>query len=132
MNDRLSESRLLYSSIKNLEVIDGTPQPMGPMSLTLRGLIYVSLYGAIEYSATQGVQAFINHLCGLNIQTKHLEQSLFTIALDSQLSSARAGSEKKNGKHDEIYFHTSSLRLYALYLTPFLEATYTMSIRKQS
>lgn len=115
MNDRLSESRLLYSSIKNLEVIDGTPQPMGPMSLTLRGLIYVSLYGAIEYSATQGVQAFINHLCGLNIQTKHLEQSLFTIALDSQLSSARSGSEKKKWEaRRDIFSHQQSTSLCAI------------------
>lgn len=94
-NDRISEARLLYSKIKSLELVDGVPQQATPLSLTLRGLIYVSFYGSIEYAVTQGVQTFINHLCGLSIQTKHLEQSLYSIALDSQLKSARDGSEKK-------------------------------------
>ncbi|MDH0708112.1 HEPN domain-containing protein [Pseudomonas sp. GD03862] len=93
-NDRLSEARILYSSIKSIELVDDAPQPVTPMSLTLRGLIYVSLYGAIEYTVTQGVQQFIVHLCGLNVQTAHLEQALYSIALDSQLKSAREGSEK--------------------------------------
>ena len=93
-NDRLSEARLLYSSIKSLELVDGAPKPATPLSLVQRGLIYVSLYGSIEYAVTQGVQAFINHLCGLGVQTAHLEHSLYTVALDSQLRSARDGSEK--------------------------------------
>lgn len=115
MNDRLSESRLLYSNIKGLELIDGMPQPMGPMSLTLRGLIYVSLYGAIEYAVTQGAQAFINHLCGLNIQTKHLEQSLYAIALDSQLKSAREGAEKKKWEaRREVFSNQQSTSLCAI------------------
>lgn len=111
-NDRLSEARLLYSSIKNLELLDGEPQPVTPMSLTLRGLIFVSLYGAIEYAVTQGVQAFINHLCGLSVETKHLEQSLYSIALDSQLKSARDGSEKKKWEaRRDIFSHQFSSSL---------------------
>ncbi|MDU8306747.1 HEPN domain-containing protein, partial [Pseudomonas syringae pv. actinidiae] len=59
------------------------------------GLFYVSVYGALEYSVTHGTQAFINNLCSLSVNTKHLEHSLYSIALDSQLSSVRDSGEKK-------------------------------------
>lgn len=112
MNDRLSECRLLYSSIRSIEMVNGMPQPM---SLTLRGLIYVSLYGTIEYTVTQGAQAFINNLCGLNIQTKHLEQSLYAIALDSQLTSARQGAERKKWEaRREVFSHQQSASVCAI------------------
>ncbi|MFL1523694.1 MAE_28990/MAE_18760 family HEPN-like nuclease [Pseudomonas sp. O230] len=95
MNTRLSEARELLKSIKQEEPEDGVPNLPTSLSLTLRGLIYVSIYGAMEYTITQGTQAFINNLCSLNVSTKHLEQALYSIALDSQLTSARDTSEKK-------------------------------------
>ncbi|GAO92927.1 hypothetical protein PSA5_09440 [Pseudomonas syringae pv. actinidiae] len=55
----------------------------------------MSVYGALEYSVTHGTQAFINNLCSLSVNTKHLEHSLYSIALDSQLSSVRDSGEKK-------------------------------------
>lgn len=95
MNTRLSEARELLKKIKQEEPEDGVPRPPTPLSLTLRGLVYVSLYGAIEYTITHGTQAFISHLCSLKVNTKHLEHSLHSIALDSQLTSARESGEKK-------------------------------------
>ncbi|MBV6826442.1 MAE_28990/MAE_18760 family HEPN-like nuclease [Pseudomonas sp. PD9R] len=95
VNVRLAEARELLSQIKNEEPQEGVPKPPTPLSSVLRGVIYVNLYGALEYAITQGVQSFINHLCGLRVSTKHLEQSLYSIALNSQLASARDGSEKK-------------------------------------
>jgi hypothetical protein len=95
MNVRLLEARELLNKIKQEEPGDGIPRVPSSFSLTLRGLIYVSLYGAIEYAVTHGTQGFINYLCGLNVNTKHLEYSLHSIALDSQLTSARDAGEKK-------------------------------------
>ncbi len=95
MNARLSEARELLNKIKQDEPQDGALRLPNAFSLTLRGLMYVSLYGAIEYAITHGTQSFINYLCGLKINTKHLEYSMHSIALDSQLTSARDAGEKK-------------------------------------
>lgn len=95
MNARFSEAREMLGKIKLEEFFDNAPRPPSPYTLTLRGLIYVLLYGAIEYAVTHGTQSVINYLCGLNVSTKHLENSLYSIALDSQLTSARDAGEKK-------------------------------------
>ena len=95
MTIRLSEARELLNKIKQEEFQDNGPYPPNSFTLTLRGLIYVSLYGAIEYAVTHGVQGFINNLCSLKVSTKHLEYSLYSIALDSPLTSARSAGEKK-------------------------------------
>ncbi|WP_426211658.1 HEPN domain-containing protein [Pseudomonas sp. TWR2-1-1] len=94
-NSRLAEARELLVNIKNEEPQEGVPRPPTPLSSALRGLMYVSLYGAIEYAVTHGVQCFINHMCGLKVSTKHLESSLYSIALNSQLESARGGAERR-------------------------------------
>ncbi|RMN40921.1 hypothetical protein SAMN05444506_10883 [Pseudomonas syringae] len=95
MNERLAEARALLDCVKHQEPDEGVPNLPTALSLTLRGLFYVSVYGALEYSVTHGTQAFINNLCSLSVNTKHLEHSLYSIALDSQLSSARDSGEKK-------------------------------------
>lgn len=104
MNSRLSEAREVFNAIRQLEQADGIPHPPSQYSLTLRGLLYVLWYGAIEYTVTQGTQAFINHLCGLRVSTKHLEHSLHSIAIDSQLNSLRNSSEKKKWESRRAVF----------------------------
>lgn len=103
MNERLAEARALLDCVKHQEPDEGVPNLPTALSLTLRGLFYVSVYGALEYSVTHGTQAFINNLCSLSVNTKHLEHSLYSIALDSQLSSVRDSGEKKNGKRGGHY-----------------------------
>lgn len=94
-NQRLGEARELFARIKLEEPQEGLPSPPTALSLTLRGMVYVSLYGTLEYTITQGVQCFINHLSGLSVSTKHLELSLNSIAMNSQLTSVRDSGEKK-------------------------------------
>lgn len=94
MNSRLGEPRELLNKIKQ-EESGKVPRVPNAFSSVLRGLMYVSMYGTIEYSVTQGTQAFINHLCSLQIDTRHLEYALHAIALDSKLTSARVAGEKK-------------------------------------
>lgn len=95
MNMRLSEARELLNKIKQEESVEDAPRSPSSFSLVLRGLMYVSLYGVIEYAVTHGTQSFIGHLCSLKINTAHLESVLHSIALDSQLNSARDAGEKK-------------------------------------
>lgn len=104
MNERLSEARALLECVKQQEPDEGIPNLPTALSLTLRGLFYVSVYGAIEYAVTHGTQAFINNLCSLSVNTKHLEQSLYAIALDSQLTSARDSGEKKKWESRRAIF----------------------------
>lgn len=104
MNDRLSEARALLECVKQQEPDEGVFNLPTSLSLTLRGLFYVSVYGAIEYAVTHGTQAFINNLCSLSINTKHLEQSLYAIALDSQLNSARDSGDKKKWESRRAIF----------------------------
>lgn len=92
---RLGEARELFAQITLEEPQESIPRSPTALSLTLRGMMYVSLYGTLEYTVTQGVQCFINHLCGLNVSVKHLEHSLNSIALNSQLTSVRDVAEKK-------------------------------------
>ncbi|WP_156304406.1 MAE_28990/MAE_18760 family HEPN-like nuclease [Nitrosospira briensis] len=111
MNARLSEARELLKKIKQEEPQGSVFLPPSSISLILRGLVYVSLYGAIEYAITQGTQSFINHLCGLKVNTKHLEYSLHSIALDSQLTSARSSGEKKKWEARRAIFSALELKV---------------------
>lgn len=95
MNTRLLEARELLNRIKldNQQFeVRRAPDALSP---ALRGLMFVSLYGAIEYTVTHGTQSFIGFLCGLKISTVHLEHALHTIALNSQLTSARDAGENR-------------------------------------
>lgn len=95
VHTRLFEARELLNAINGEEAERTSLSLPSTYSTTLRGLTYISIYGAIEYAVIQGTQAFINYLCGLSVNTKHLEHALYSVALDSQLSSARDASPKK-------------------------------------
>lgn len=105
MTARLNEARELFSNIRQQE-LQGDELPRANFfSHTLRGLTYVSLYGAIEYTVTHGTQGFINYLCGLDVDTKHLENSLNSIVFDSHLRSVKDAGEKKKWAVRRAIFH---------------------------
>lgn len=109
MNSRLGEARELLQRIRDDEAGDGDVRKPNALTSVLRGLLYVSMYGALEYAVTQGTQSFISFLCGLNVSTKHLEYSLNAIALDSQLhAAADAGAKKKWQSRREIFSEMAS------------------------
>ncbi|WP_194270626.1 HEPN domain-containing protein [Glaciimonas soli] len=95
VNARLAEARLMLGLLK----IDGGPQSEvpknDPTSATIRGMVYVSLYGALEYCVEQGVQGLLNFISASQVQNAHLEYSVNVVALDPFLTSVRDAGEKK-------------------------------------
>ena len=77
--------------------------------LILRGLYYVHLYAAFEHSVNQGVQSFLKAVTNLRVSTAHFELPLFSVALDSQLSSlGDVGEAKKWGRRLDIFNRQNS------------------------
>lgn len=91
---RIKEVTGLLECIRRLE----SPDPLVPDSYdvhVLRGLYYVHLYAAFEHSVNNGVEGFIRNITKLGVKTTHLEHPLFSIALDSQLTSLKDIGELK-------------------------------------
>lgn len=83
---RINEVRATLDVIKHMESQD----PLVPDSkevLILRGLYYVHLYGAFEYSINQGVQAVLGFITSSKVQVNHIEHILNSVVLDSQFNS---------------------------------------------
>jgi hypothetical protein len=95
VNARLAEARSMFGLLK----VDEGSQPEIPrndsISATIRGMIYVSLYGALEYCVEQGVQGLLNFITASRVQNAHLAYSVNVVALDPFLTSVRNIGEKK-------------------------------------
>jgi len=80
---RLNEARELLSAINSAEKKAGPLTPIPSFEASLRGLFYVSCYGALEWSITAGVHAYLTAIDDEKVPLSHLDWVFNSIALDS-------------------------------------------------
>lgn len=95
INSRISEVREMLRIIRESESDPKDPLAKDPLSATLRGLVYVPLYGTLEYCVTESVQNFVSFVTASKVPHAHLVHVFNVVALDPQLMSARNAGEKK-------------------------------------
>ncbi|WP_375771021.1 MAE_28990/MAE_18760 family HEPN-like nuclease [Archangium gephyra] len=85
---RLKEVRLTLETIKSLESTDVlVPDPSNVT--VLRGLYYVHLYAALEFTVNSATQAVLQQIAALNVRYSDFVPSLYSIALDGAFKSVR-------------------------------------------
>jgi hypothetical protein len=90
---RLTEVFQLLEHIRSQE--ETPPTPDSAEVKILRGLFYVHLYAALEFSVNQGVQRFLDTVSAMGIPPQHLEEQFFSVALDSAFTACRNVGEDK-------------------------------------
>ncbi|HUN83892.1 MAG TPA: MAE_28990/MAE_18760 family HEPN-like nuclease [Terracidiphilus sp.] len=87
---RLREVRRLLAHIRLLEEAarDDGDKVSAENAATLRGLLFVQLYGTFEYAVEQSVQLLLQHLSKAGIPYPHFEHLLGAITLDPEFESA--------------------------------------------
>lgn len=90
---RLNEVRQLLDLIRQLEVAPPAEDP--PEARILRGLFFVHLYAALEFTVTQGVQRLLVEADRLRVPAAHLEPRFHAVVLDPLFSSLRNIGEEK-------------------------------------
>lgn len=98
---RLSEARTLLSYIRTIEVPPPDQEP--DIVYTLRGLCYVNLYAAWEYSIENAIQTALRTINLKNELKKNFVHSTLSWVLHSEFTSlAMVGPEKRWKKRDEL------------------------------
>lgn len=95
VNTRVAEARELLTSARNLEGDNPRAITSRTFASSLKGMMYVSMYGALEYCVTQSVETYLNNLTATNVRPAHLEHVISVMALDSQLTAARDSGQNK-------------------------------------
>lgn len=91
---RLSEVRVLVEHIRALE--EAPPASDSAEVRILRGLFYVHLYAALEFTVSRGVQRFLQSVSDMEIPPAHLEAGFLSVVLDPAFSAMRnVGEDKK-------------------------------------
>ncbi|RFZ92165.1 hypothetical protein D0C36_12035 [Mucilaginibacter conchicola] len=72
---------------------------------TLKGLVYVQLYGLIEYVAIQLVSQTIEHINSAKLKITELKPSLYSLALHQNLESLNNANRAKWDKRHEVFNH---------------------------
>jgi hypothetical protein len=80
---RLNEARELLTVISAAENSAGLLNPISSFEATLRGLFYVSCYGALEWSVTEGVRAYLNAIDNEKVPLNQLDWVFNSVAMDS-------------------------------------------------
>lgn len=98
---RLGEVFQLFELIRQLE--QPPPQPDRSETRILRGLFWVHLYAALEYTINAGTQRFLQETGRLEIPPEHFKPCFFSVALEPNFSSLRnVGEDKRWTKRLEI------------------------------
>jgi hypothetical protein len=93
---RFSEVLQVLEHIKSVE--KPPPIPDVTEAKILRGLFYVHLYSALEYTINQGVRTFLQAVAGFNAQPHHYQARFLSVALDSEFNSIRnIGEDRRWG-----------------------------------
>ena len=100
---RLSEVQRLLAHVRSLEETAKTNKDIVSTATTLKGLFYVNLYGAFEYSVTQSVQVLLQEINKFQLRYLEFEHLVFSVALDPSFNSiADVGPNKKWVKRSEL------------------------------
>lgn len=98
---RLSEVFHLIGLIQSLEAVP--PLSDSNEVKVLRGLFWVHLYAALEYSISNGVQRFLQEVGKLNAPPLHFVPSFFSVVLEPNFSALRnVGEDKRWTKRMEF------------------------------
>lgn len=83
-NLRLAEVQRILAHTKKLEAVAlaESDSVNAENAATIRGLFYVHLYGALEYSISLGVQVLLQEISKLSVPYCELEYLLHAVALD--------------------------------------------------
>ncbi len=96
LSHRVAEARELINHLRAAEANAPPLSPPSALGAVVRGLFFVSCYGALEYSVSEGSRTFIAFLSGYGVRNRHLQWSINAVALDAQLTSiANRGDKKK-------------------------------------
>lgn len=95
VNARLAEAREMLRLVRTAEDTKENLPRHDFTSATLRGMVYISLYAALEYCVTQGVQSLLTFVTSSRVRHAHLEYSFNAVALDPELTTIRNIGEKK-------------------------------------
>jgi hypothetical protein len=95
VNARLAEAREMLRLVKAAEETKTSLPKQNFTSTTLRGMVYISLYAALEYCITQGVQCLLTFVTSSRVRHAHLEYTFNAVALDPELTAIRNIGEKK-------------------------------------
>lgn len=93
---RFSEVRVLLDHVRALEAPPPSVDP--PEVRVLRGLFYVHLYAAVEYTLTGCVERSLSGIQQLSVKTSHFEPCFHAVALDADLKSLSDAGEKGKWK----------------------------------
>jgi len=98
---RLTEARNCLSYIRSIEIPPPEREP--DVVYTLRGLYYVQLYAAWEYSIENAVQATLRAINSHGIEKRHYVHSTLSWVLHPEFSSlSMVGPEKRWRKRKEL------------------------------
>lgn len=91
---RLSEARELLNAIRSAENSSGPLTQIPNFEASLRGLFYVSCYGALEWSVTAGVHAYLAAIDEEKVPVSQLDWVFNSIALDGFLKALTNTGDK--------------------------------------
>lgn len=98
---RLAEVLQLLEQIRDREAIPPIPDP--PDAKILRGLFFVHLYSALEFTVNKAVEAFLTEAQVMSIAPEHMHPRFYSVALDSNFASLRnIGEDKRWVKRVEL------------------------------
>lgn len=93
---RLAEVFQFLEHIRKIE--EPPPAPDATEAKILRGLFYVHIYSALEYTINHGVRTFLQASAAFNAPPQHLQARFLSVALDPSFSSLRDVSEERRWK----------------------------------
>jgi HEPN superfamily protein len=99
--NRVVEIREVIEFIK--PIIPVAPKKIPRHLNTLKGMIYVQLYGLVEYTILQIVSQTIEHINNANINLSQLKPSLYSLALHPNLDSLKDANRAKWDKRYELF-----------------------------
>jgi len=93
--DRFREVQRLFAHLESIkQEVDAGDLAAARLLASLKGFFFVHLYGYLEFSASQGLQIFLQEIGTLNVSYAHCEQVFYSVVLDAQFKSVTDKSSK--------------------------------------
>ena len=99
-NNRLTAARVLCDKVSSTPATDAMEEMYNN---TCKGMFFVVLYGALEYTLTSVVSATIQTINDRNINFDLLKPRLLSLSLDSKCEAIRNGRNKRWLKQHELF-----------------------------
>ena len=110
------QSLLTYIKAQTPAPPTGLPQPVPSDLAILRGLFFVHLYAAFEYSIVEIVKAVAAVINGRGIRVGHLQTGIYPLALEPELTAIKdAGPKTKWEKRSGLFEMQASTNVVRLH-----------------